>query len=1076
MIHITLDDIYSNVSKEVTINKGKQYCSEGRVKVKDFGEKTNIVKATVSGTYDYDIEVEFDKNGKFDFAACECPAYNDHNGNCKHIVATMFKLYETGKSKKAEKLKEEYISKNILEFFTYRKSEDQVLVNMEYDYEFNYGSNGFLRETYLNLKIGESKLYIVKNTKKFIESIINNEQLYFGKEFTFDPSIHCFSDEDKSIIDLLIEIYDIENSLDEMSFSLRNPSLFKGKKVYLSQATIKRFFELSKNTKLNIIINENKYNDVEIVEEDIDIKFILAEENSDFKLEINTENNIIPLVEDGRYIFSNNKVNKISHNQSQNLKPFIESIGIKNNNFIKIPEKHKEKFISYVYPAIKKIGSISLNKEVEETLYDPGLKINIFLDKINEGIASNVEFVYGDIIINPFKREYKDERNNNKIILRDIEKENETLSHFEDSEFKVGNEYIYLDDDDKIFDFIYNKLDLLSNICNIYYSDDFKTLKINKSYSISGGVRLKPENNLLEFKFSIEGITDEELKDVFKSIKEKKKYHKMKNGTFFSIESDELNKLQKLADYLEIEDMSNDKITLPKYKALYIDEYLKESNIKTIKRDLMFKELVQNIREPEDIEYNIPINIDSILRNYQKLGFKWLKTLKNYGFGGILADDMGLGKTIQVLSFLLSEKIENGTQPSLIITPTSLVYNWLSEIQKFTPDLKTVIISGNKEEREELINNINEYDVVITSYPLIRRDIDSYNDLEFRFCILDEAQHIKNPLSNNAKSVKEIKAQNYFALTGTPVENSLTELWSIFDFIMPGLLYSHSKFVKKFEKPIVKEQDKESLEELRRYINPFILRRLKKDVLHELPEKIESEIVSQLTDEQKKIYLAYLNKIKGEIKEEINANGIEKSHIKILAGLTRLRQICCHPSMFIENYEGESGKLLLLEELIKENIDGGHRILIFSQFTSMLGIIKDMLLENNIDYKYLDGSTNINDRGRLVKEFNEGEGAVFLISLKAGGTGLNLTGADTVIHFDPWWNPAVEEQASDRAYRIGQKNTVHVMKLITKDTIEEKIYELQQKKKKLIDSIIKPGETIISKLSEEEIKYIFDLE
>ena len=1076
MLYITLDDIYSNTSSEITISKGKQYCSEGKVKIKDIGHKTNIVKAIVSGTYDYDVEIEFDKNGKFDFAACECPAYSSHSGNCKHIVATMFKVLEMGRVQKADKLKEEYVAKNIVEFFAYKKSEDKILVNIEYDYEFNYGSNGFLKETYLNLKIGESKLYIVKSIKKFLESIIDNEPLYFGKDFTFDPSVHQFSHKDKKIIDLLQEVYDIESSLDEMSFSLRNPSLFKGKKVYLPQAVTKRFFGLAKETRFNIVINENKYNDIKIVEEDININFTLGEENSDFKLEINTENKIIPLVEDGEYIFTNNKIHKISYNQRENLRPFMESIGIKNNNFIKVPQKYKEKFISYVYPSIKKIGKINFNEEVENIIYDPGLEINIYLDKINDGISANIEFVYGDIVINHFKRNSKDERNDNKIILRDVEKENEILSYFEVSEFKVGNEYIYLDDDDKIFDFIYEKLNLLNDISNIYYSDDFKTIKINKNYSISGGIRLKPENNLLEFNFSIEGLTDEELKDIFKSIKEKKKYYKMKNGSFLSFESDEFNKIQKLADYLDIDDMSSDEIVVPKYKALYIDEYLKESNIKSIKRDLMFKELVQNIREPEDIEYNIPTNVDNILRNYQKTGFKWLKTLNNYGFGGILADDMGLGKTIQVLAFLLSEKDEKKSQPSLIITPTSLVYNWLSEIEKFTPGLRTIIVSGSREEREKIIRDITEYDVVITSYPLIRRDINLYNDIDFRFCILDEAQYIKNPASYNAKSVKEIKAQNYFALTGTPVENSLTELWSIFDFIMPGILSSHGKFVKKFEKPIVKDNDKDSLKELRRHIKPFILRRLKRDVLNELPEKIENEIVSQLTDEQKKIYLAYLNKIKGEIREELNTNGIEKSHIKILSGLTRLRQICCHPSMFIENYEGESGKLLLLEELIKDNIECGHRILVFSQFTSMLSIIKDMLLKNNIEYKYLDGSTSIEDRGNLVREFNEGEGDIFLISLKAGGTGLNLTGADTVIHFDPWWNPAVEEQASDRAYRIGQKNTVHVMKLIAKDTIEEKIYELQKRKKELIDSIIKPGETIISKLSEEEIRYILDLE
>lgn len=1076
MLHITLDDIYSNTLKDVTISKGKKYYSEGRVKIKDIGGKTNIVRAIVSGTYDYDVEIEFDRDGKFNFAACECPAYNDNSGNCKHVVATMFKIYEMNRVQKVEKIREENTSNNILEFFTYRKNEYKVLANVEYDFEFNYGSNGFLKETYLNLKVGENKLYVVKNTKKFIESIIDNQPLYFGKDFTFDPSIHYFSDLNKKIIKLLQEVYDIENSLDDMSFSLRNPSLFKGKKIYLPQTITKRLLILLKGTKFNITTNESKYSDIEIVEEDIDVEFTLTDENNDFKLEINTKDKLIPLVENCEYIFSNNKIHKISPHQSYNLKPFLESIGIRNNNLIRIPQKNKEKFISYVYPEIKKVGEIKLSKNLEDIIYDPGLKSNIYLNKINEGISAYLEFVYGDITINPFKREHNDKRNDNKVILRDIEKENEILSYFEVAEFKVGNEYIYLDDDDKIFDFIYDKLNLLNDICNIYYSDDFKKLRINKNYSISGGVKLKSENNLLEFNFSIEGIGDDELKDIFNSIKEKRKYHKMKNGSFISLDTDELNQIQKLAYNLDIDDITKDKIILPKYKALYIDEYLKESNIKTIKRDVKFKELVQNIREPEDIEYDIPLDMDNILRNYQKIGFKWLKTLNNYGFGGILADDMGLGKTIQVLSFLLSEKNENKTHPSIIVTPTSLVYNWLSEIQKFTPNLNTIVITGNKEEREVLINSIHRYDIVITSYPLIRRDIDLYSDFNFRFCILDEAQHIKNPLSHSAKSVKKIKAQNYFALTGTPVENSLTELWSIFDFIIPGLLSSNSKFTSKFERPIVKDKDEESLKELRRHIKPFILRRLKKDVLDELPEKIENKVVCELTDDQKKIYLSYLNKIKGEIKEEINSNGIENSHIKILAGLTRLRQICCHPSMFIENYQGDSGKLLLLEELVKENIEGGHRILIFSQFTSMLSIIKDMFIKNNINYKYLDGSTNIDDRGRLVREFNEGEGEVFLISLKAGGTGLNLTGADTVIHFDPWWNPAVEEQASDRAYRIGQKNTVHVMKLITKDTIEEKIYELQERKRKLIDSIIKPGETMISKLSEEEIKYILDLD
>ncbi len=358
---------------------------------------------------------------------------------------------------------------------------------------------------------------------------------------------------------------------------------------------------------------------------------------------------------------------------------------------------------------------------------------------------------------------------------------------------------------------------------------------------------------------------------------------------------------------------------------------------------------------------------------------------------------------------------------------------------------------------------------------MLRRDIDLYKDIKFQYCFLDEAQHIKNPNTLNAKTAKQINSGMNFALTGTPIENSITELWSIFDFVMPGYLLSHSKFLKKFETPITKYSDQNALNELGRHIRPFILRRLKKDVLKDLPEKIETKIVCEMTEEQKKIYLAYLKKAKAEVAIELQTHGFEKSQIKILSLLTRLRQICCHPSLFIENYNGESGKIQVLEEIMTDAFDSGHRILLFSQFTSMLEIIKQFLERKGIEYFYLDGTTKSEDRVEMVKSFNQGTGKLFLISLKAGGTGLNLTGADMVIHFDPWWNPAVEDQASDRAHRIGQKNVVQVMKLITQGTIEDKIFELQQKKKEMIDSVIQPGETLLSKMSESEILELFEL-
>jgi SNF2 family DNA or RNA helicase len=475
----------------------------------------------------------------------------------------------------------------------------------------------------------------------------------------------------------------------------------------------------------------------------------------------------------------------------------------------------------------------------------------------------------------------------------------------------------------------------------------------------------------------------------------------------------------------------------------------------------------------------VPNNIQAELRPYQVTGYKWLRTLAEHELGGILADDMGLGKTLQsivyIASILREDNNKNATRPHfLIVCPTSLIYNWLDEIENFAPFITASVISGVPQERKELIESYQNYDVLITSYPLIRRDITIYEEINFHTVFIDEAQFIKNESSLNAKSVKRLVANHRYALTGTPIENSLSELWSIFDFIMPGYLHSHSKFVELYEKPILKE-DKEALEDLHQHISPFILRRMKKDVLTELPDKYESKMLTELSEEQKKVYLSYLDNIRNDIHTELSDGGLDRNRMKILAALTRLRQICCHPSTFLENYQGGSGKLDLLMELIPEAIANDHRILVFSQFTSMLRIIEEELKDMNISYFYLEGSTPTEERNENVKRFNNGEGKVFLISLKAGGTGLNLVGADTVIHYDPWWNPAVEEQATDRVYRIGQQNKVHVLKLITKGTIEEKIFKLQRKKKELSDSIISSKEVFINTLSREELEELFNI-
>ena len=430
-----------------------------------------------------------------------------------------------------------------------------------------------------------------------------------------------------------------------------------------------------------------------------------------------------------------------------------------------------------------------------------------------------------------------------------------------------------------------------------------------------------------------------------------------------------------------------------------------------------------------------------------------------------------------MLSVIVDYTKKEDRKASLVVSPSSLTLNWQNEAIKFVNELKTVVIRGTLAERKRLIEKIDDYDLVITSYDLLKRDIEIYKekDYSFKFVIADEAQYLKNSNTKNAKAIKQIKAETRYALTGTPIENSLAELWSIFDFIMPGYLFAYRKFKNIYETPIVKDNDEKAMQKLKMLIEPFVLRRNKKEVLTELPEKTVTVLNNEMNEEQRNIYLTYLARAKQEIADKIEIDGFENSQMQILAALTRLRQICCHPSLFIEGYTAGSSKLEQCIEIIEEAINGGHKILLFSGYTSMFGIIEKELKNRNINYFKLTGATKVDERIKMVDEFNENKDMkLFLISLKAGGTGLNLTGADMVIHYDPWWNISTENQATDRAYRIGQKNNVQVYKLITKNSIEEKIYELQEKKAKLADNMLDTKTTFINKFSREEIMRLFE--
>ncbi len=1076
MFDLTHETILKQTQQN-TYSAGQEYYKNRRIKSVQYNQESRTFTATVHGTKLYTLHLNFDKSGSLSNSDCTCHVGNDRQGCCKHMVAVLLLIQEKDGQGFFRELRFRQAAKDIFNLFGDRQIAIKSAIFTQPTFELTRAADSKkVGKPALKLRIGQDKPYIVRDVKQLLNYMENNMELNFGKRFTFVPSRHEFKGRDLKLINLLKEIYEAEKLMEALTGGYRNASFFTDGKVCLTDSSLKRFLEIYADTPFKAVILGNEHEAVSIRSEDIPVSFLLSGEGPDLLLSIDFEGSLLPLTEDGEYFYSGREIFHISQQQREYLKPFYLAMMYQKSRKLRFIEEDKQRFVSEILPYAEKAGKLVITEQVQSTIVKLPLEAEIYLDRNGSDILADVRFMYGEQAINPFLPRFKTPESSDKLLIREINNEEAILDILSMTEFKVKDGKVYLSGDDNIIDFVFRLVPLLQERALVYYSESLKNMKLKPSISFSAGFRLNTKSNILEFSFSAEGINRSELADIMESLRKKKKYYQLKSGSYINLDSLEFTQLNSLMEKLDVSPQMLEKeyVEIPRYRAAYLDQNIRESGIHNIERNAAFKEFVQNIREPEDMAFSIPAGLKGSLRDYQKFGFKWLKTLDFYKLGGVLADDMGLGKTIQIIALLLSAKLEKGCSPSLVVVPTSLLFNWCAELDKFAPDLRYTIIVGNREERHKLIRSLTEYDVIITSYPLIRRDIEHYAACSFRYCILDEAQYIKNPASRNARSAKLIKAEVRFALTGTPMENNLSELWSVYDFVLPGYLYSYRKFNEKFTQQANGEDRFEVLNDLSKHIKPFLLRRLKKDVLNELPEKIENTMLAELTVEQKKLYMAYLQNIKGEINEQIKESGFEKSRIRILAALTRLRQICCHPSLFLENYRGESGKMQLLEEILQESLESGHRILLFSQFTGMLQLIKKRLENLKISYLYLDGSTPATERGYLVNSFNEGHGKIFLISLKAGGTGLNLTGADTVVHCDPWWNPAAEEQATDRAYRIGQKKSVYVMKLVARGTIEEKILALQEKKRELIDAVIQPGETLLSKMTQEEIQALFE--
>ena len=1098
-------EIYEDAG-EARVENAKEYIEDGRISiVKSEYQNPDNFSLTVkvvedSNEYEVDIDVI---DGELEVASCQCPEYKQYYSVCEHIVAAFLKFEQTkfwekdykevddakALSRKNDKFKYKSFTNLINSFYNDEldkmnsdntltlSDKDKIKIEPKIDYD------KFTNEMKLEIKIGKNRMYKIKDLPEFYSKIANNEYVKYGENLQFLHNRENFEDSSKDLLDFVLryaEIMKYTNSNDKYGYYYSISAINKSV-IILGESIIDEAFDILKNKKVAFSYDYLNSN-MEFIEQNPKIEFDLAKIN-DKELTLRPNIDVFKIAvfkgKKYQYLLSGNRLYRCTKEFSESNLKVIKAFRDNYTKEMLLKFENLKDFFSIVMPKIE--NSVRIQGMLEEELekYRPEkLAVKIFLDFDEKNfLVADIKFCYGDEEFNPL-----DENVKIKALRNELE-ENRNLNIFKKSGFMldVHNLRLILPNDERIYDFLTEDINLYMQKFEVLVTENFKTKEIRAPKL--GSVGVKVENDLLNIDLGKLNISPEEIQEVMEKYRLKKKFFRLKDGSFLRLtENEDVEFLDKLSSGVDIDykNLKDNVIELPVNRTLYLNELLKKFNITKATKNNEYKQIVDDL-EKDNIneQIKIPESMENILRDYQKTGYNWLKTLDQYKFGGILADDMGLGKTVQILAMILSyiEETPKDRKASIVISPSSLALNWLAEVKKFAPNVKAKVVSGTSSQRSSIISEIDDYDLIITSYDLLKRDIEKYKDAnyEFRYIIADEAQYLKNSNTQNAKAIKGLKGDSRFALTGTPIENSLSELWSIFDYIMPGYLFQYRKFKTLYELPIVKDDNKEAMAKLKMLIEPFILRRAKKEVLTELPEKTITVLNNNMESEQEKIYLSYLSKAKQDVADKISVDGFEKSQIMILAALTRLRQICCHPKLFLSDYEGGSSKLEQCMQIVEDAVQAGHKILLFSGYTSMFEIIKKELKQRNIKYFKLTGETKVSERIALVDEFNQNSDIkVFLISLKAGGTGLNLTGADMVIHYDPWWNQSAENQATDRAYRIGQKNNVQVYKLITNNSIEEKIYELQQKKSELIDDVLSNKTSFINKFTKEEIMQLFE--
>lgn len=932
---------------------------------------------------------------------------------------------------------------------------------------------------YLSVKIGKDKLFVVKNLSKLVQEYASGAEHSLGTKDSIDFRIDKFTEKAEKYYQLLKEVVEDDNfriveTVKSKGYADGMKRIASGANLLLFGRALDNLYELVRGSEVEAtqkLEDGNKKLSLGFREREAEISLLVAADmNNKGVFRGITLEGELPLFYKGlhyAYYVADGYLNRTSLVNYEKLQPLFRHIE-DGRLSLKIGRRDLNKFYHQVLPELAKCAQIvEVDTETIAKYLHPEAKFSFFLDYQEGKISCITKVHYGEQDYN-----FLDLLTGITLAAgRDEDKEKqfaELLRYYFNGFDAVEHAFVIENDEDAMWNFLVNGVSQLMELGEVSSTDAFKRLKVQEKLNVSVGVRL--DSGLMDLSVSASDFSLEELLEIISSYKNKKKFHRLRNGDFLDVAAKSVEELCLMLDAMHIapKDFVKGKMQLPAYRALYLDKMLEQNADLYTSRDSNFRRLIKEFKTINESDFEPPQSLERVLRNYQVHGYKWLRTLASYGFGGILADDMGLGKTLQTIAVLLAAKEAGEAGTSIVICPASLVYNWQEEFSRFAPEIKVLLIVGTQKERVLKLQEAANYDVVITSYDLLKRDIDAYAEQSFNYEFIDEAQFIKNHTTAAAKAVKVIRAQHRFALTGTPIENRLSELWSIFDYLMPGYLYEYSIFKKELEQPIVKSGDEAAAQRLKQLVSPFILRRLKQDVLKELPEKMEEVRVARFDTKQQALYdgqvVKTLRLVKSQSEEEL-----AKSKIQILAELMKLRQICCDPSLAFDNYSGASAKRELCMEMVQSALEGEHKVLIFSQFKSMLELLAEDLKREGIAYYMITGETPKERRLELVRAFNNDATPVFLISLKAGGTGLNLTGADVVIHYDPWWNVAAQNQATDRAHRIGQTKVVSVYKLVVKNSIEEKILKLQEDKRSLAESVLDGSGSSVFTMSREEL-------